>query len=180
MVFALLIIAISLSILALFALPRFSPIPYFPSNRKDLPLIIKALSLVNDQIIYDLGAGDGTVIFEAARNAYQKKMNTRFVAVEINPALIVLLYIRRLLHPYKKSIKIIWGNMFTMQYNGLTRQSVSSLTFYLYISPWFIERVAEKIKKTYPNARIVSYMYPIPKLKAVKTFDGTKRIFIYN
>ena len=83
-------------IIFLFSSKALSPIPYFPSNKHDLPLIIKALNLKNNQTVIDLGAGDGIVIFEAAKIAYKRKLNTRFVAVEINPVLILVLHLRRL------------------------------------------------------------------------------------
>ena len=53
----------------------------------------------------DLGAGDGIVIFKAASQAFQKRLNTKFIAVEINPVLILILYLRRLFHPNKKILK---------------------------------------------------------------------------
>ncbi len=39
-----------LVIIFLFASPQLSPIPYFPTNKKDLPQIINALKLKNNQI----------------------------------------------------------------------------------------------------------------------------------
>jgi len=73
-----LIIFLILGIIFLFSSPQLSLIPYFPSNKKDLPLIIKALNLKNNQVVFDLGAGDGIVIFEAAKLAFEKKLNTKF------------------------------------------------------------------------------------------------------
>ncbi|MDO8609566.1 MAG: class I SAM-dependent methyltransferase, partial [bacterium] len=136
-------------IISLFAFPQFSPIPYFPSNKKDLKLIVKTLRLQNNQTIIDLGAGDGMVIFEAAKKTYEEKLNTKFIAVDINPILLLIMHIRRLFHRNKKNIKIIYGNMFTMNFNqftlseieGLTSKQSNSLTFYLYISPWYLEKV---------------------------------------
>lgn len=179
MIFVLLIITTAFLIVALFAFPRFSPIPYFPSNRKDILLIIESLGLTNNQTVYDLGAGNGTVIFEAAKNAYHKKINTQFVAVEINPVLVAFLHIRRLLYPYKKNVQIVWGDMFKTNLNHLSSK-IRHLTFYLYISPWFLEQITKRIRKIHPKARIVSYMYPAPSLKATKILKGKNRIFIYN
>ena len=89
-----LFIAIIILIIFLFASPKLSSIPYFPSQPVDLPKIIKALSLRNNQIVFDLGAGDGTVIFKAAEHAFKQKLNTKFIAVEINPILILILFFR--------------------------------------------------------------------------------------
>ena len=81
MIIFLLLILFVLFIISLFSSEKFSPIPYFPTNKKDIPAIIKALKLRNDQIIFDLGAGNGIVIFEAAKKAIN--LNTQFVAIDI-------------------------------------------------------------------------------------------------
>lgn len=168
-------------IIFLFSSNFFSPIPYFPTNKKDLPLIIKALDLKNKQIIFDLGAGDGIVIFEAAKKAYEKKLNTKFFAVEINPILILIMYIKRLFHPNKKNIKIIYEDIFKMNFNinSKTSKTVNSQTFYLYISPWYMEKTLKNIKKQIKKFKIVSYFYPLPKIKPKKTLLGVNKIFIY-
>jgi len=136
-------------IIFIFSSKKFSPIPYFPSQPADMLLIIKALSLKNNQTIFDLGAGDGTVIFKAAEEAFQQDLNTKFVAVEINPVLILILYLRRLFHPNKKNIKIVREDIFKINFKSfLYRQgnALSLPTIYLYISPWYLEKTISNIK----------------------------------
>jgi len=183
MLLFLFIVLFLLFIIALFAFPAFSPIPYFPTNKYDLPAIIKALNLKKDQVILDLGAGDGIVIFCAASMTYKQKLNTQFVAIDINPILIIILYIRRLLHPNRKNIKIIWGDMFEVKLKS-QNSKVKSITIYLYISPWLLEKAVTKIKKDFKNFsaswRIVSYFYPVKSLKAKeKIIIGKNRIYSY-
>lgn len=164
-------------VIILFAFPRFSPIPYFPTNKKDLSKIKKTLKLRNNQTIIDLGAGDGIVVFEAAKQAFSKKLNTKFVAVELNPILILILHVRRLLHPNRKNIKVVLGDMFKMK---LKTQMSNVKTVYLYISPWYLERVYEKLKRELKSFELISYFYPIPKLIPIKKIKGVHSIFIYN
>lgn len=178
-----------LVILFIFSSPKLSPIPYYPSNKKDLPLIIKALGLRNNQVIIDLGAGDGMVIFAAAKETWRKKLNTKLIAVEINPILILIMYIRKLFHPNRRNIKIIHGDMFKLNFKKLLTVDFSLLTFYLYISPWFLEKVTKKIienclssnaLKNKEKVKIISYMYPIKSLDNVKkTIKGKNKIFLY-
>ena len=111
-----LIIFLILGIIFLFSSPKLSPIPYFPSNKKDLPLIIKALNLKNNEVVFDLGAGDGIVIFEAAKLAFEKRLNTKFFAIEINPILILIMWLRWLFHPNKKNIKIVCDDIFKIDF----------------------------------------------------------------
>jgi len=171
-------------IILLFALPTFSPIPYFPTQKKDLALIIKALKLQNNQVIYDLGAGDGLVIFEAAKFAKRKKLNTQFIAVEINPILVLILNLKKLFNPNNKNIKIVWGDLFKMNFHKLLygQNSILSLhpTFYLYVSPWFLDKILSRLQSQFKNFSIVSYMYPIKRLKKKeKIIHGKNSIHSY-
>jgi 16S rRNA A1518/A1519 N6-dimethyltransferase RsmA/KsgA/DIM1 with predicted DNA glycosylase/AP lyase activity len=164
-----------LSLIALFSSPKLSPVPYFPTNKKDIPLIIKALNLKNNQTIVDLGAGDGLVIFAAAQKSLQKNFNTQFVAIEINPVLVLVLLLRQFFHPNKNNIKIIWGDFFKIT----TKQS-NNVTIYLYVSPWLIDKIIENWKLKIKNFSVVSYMYPVKSLRAKeKIIKGKNKIFIY-
>lgn len=172
-------------IIIIFSFPKFSPIPYFPSNKKDKKMIIEALNLRNNQIIFDLGAGDGWVIFEAAKKAHEQRLNTRFVATEINPVLLFILYLRKLFHPNRQNIVISCQSMFNCNYSSLLTMygqgNALSLLFYLYISPWYLEKTLDNIKKQLKKFDIVSYMYPIKSLKKFKvTLKGVNEVFIYN
>lgn len=159
MIFLPLVVFFVFYAIIIFSFPRFSPIPYFPSNKKDLPLILRALDIRSNQTIVDLGAGDGVIIFEAARQAFLNKLTTQFYAVEINPILLLVLHIRRLLHPNKVNIHIIKRDMFTMAYDDILKEG--SVTFYLYISPWFIKKTVDNIAKQVSKFNLVSYFYRV-------------------
>ena len=156
---------ICITVLIIFAFPQFSPIPYFPSNPKDLPLILKALKLKKNQVVFDLGAGDGIIIFEAAREALRLHLNTEFVAVEMNPILAFVLHLRRLKHPNKKNITIICQDMFKVDYTIYTKNDKSA-TVYIYVSPRYIPRIVEAVQKQFKHFDLVSYYYPIEKQSA--------------
>src|SRR3989338_4927434 len=155
MVFFLTFIIFITIIIFIFSSKKFSPIPYFPSQPVDIPLIIKTLNLKNNQTVFDLGAGDGIVIFTAAKSSFQRKLNTKFIAVEINPVLIFILHLRRFFHPNRKNIRIVYGDIFKINIkyqilkikmtseksnikNDNTMKQFNNLTIYLYISPWYL------------------------------------------
>lgn len=174
------LITIFIAITVIFSFPQFSPIPYYPSNKKDMKLILKALNIKNNQIIIDFGAGDGIVIFEAAKKAYKEKLNTKFIALEINPILILILYIKRLFNPNKNNIQIMLKDIFKKNLD--LKLNVRYLTFYLYISPWFLEKALKNIKNIKKkNINIVSYYYEVKSLKRIqKKTKGKNNIFSYN
>lgn len=187
----------------IFSSKKFSPVPYFPSNKKDMSLIVDSLDLKNNQTVIDLGAGDGIVVFEAATSALEKKLNTKFVAVDINPVLILILHLRRLFHPNKKNIRIIRGDFFDMSLRASAKQTKqkiatssdecrsprndkktmkrwNNVTIYLYISPWFLDKVTKRALQQIPQAKIVSYMYPVKSLKKrERIIQGKNNIFTY-
>lgn len=180
MFYVFVISTVMLFIIALFAFPQFSPIPYYPSNMKDKKNILKALSLKNNQTIVDLGAGDGVVVFEAAYESWRRKLDTKFLGIEINPVLIVILYLKWILHPNRKNIRIIWGDMFKLNYQRLTTDDQRLTTFYLYISPWLIEKVISRIQKQLPHSSFVSYFYPIKSLgKEEVVLKGVHNTYCY-
>jgi hypothetical protein len=171
------ITTIVFAVIVIFSFPRFSPIPYYPSNRKDLGLIIKALDLKNNQTIIDFGAGDGTVIFAGAKTALGKKLSIQFIAVDINPVLVLIMHIRRFFHPNKKNIKIVWGDMFK---GSLINFKINDPTIYLYISPWYIDKVINGVTDNFKKYRIVSYMYPVKSLKEKEVIKGINKIYRYD
>lgn len=174
------IIVIFFCILLLFTTPSLSPVPYFPTNQKDLPLILDSLKIDNNQVIFDLGAGDGIVLLEAAKKAYKEQKNTRFVAVEINPMLVFIITLRTLYHPNRKNIKVVWGDMFKLDYDRLMTRWYYSAVFYLYISPWLLEKTLRQIMQSSPKKRIVSYMYAIKPLADIeKSERGIHKVFVY-
>jgi len=168
-------------IIIIFSFPQFSPVPYFPSNIKDMSLILKALNVRANQTIIDLGAGDGVVIFKAAEEALEKKLNTQFVAVEINPVLLLILHIRRLFHANRKNIHILNKDMFTMDFKRYTLHA-THCTFYIYISPWFIEKTVQNIIKQLPSFDLVSYFYHVKYLPKYKeeVNKGVHTIYKYS
>jgi predicted RNA methylase len=129
----------------------------------------------------DLGAGDGVIILTAAQEAYKRKLNTQFIAVEINPILILVLSLRRLLHPNKMNIKIVRADMFKIIYSSLVTSHYPLVTFYLYASPWLIEQAVGNIKRQIKKFDLLSYYYPIPFLPDHKEelIEGVHKVYKY-
>ena len=160
MIIILLLVLVAFVVLCLFAFPALSPIPYFPSNRADIGLILNHIGLAKGNTIIDLGAGDGIVVMEAARKALELGLDTQFIAVEINPVLVMILHVRRLLNPNRRRIHIVWGDLFKMDYKALTRGH-KSVTVYLYVSPWLMKKIMDRLNDQITRYTLVSYMYPI-------------------
>lgn len=181
MILIFLISIIIFFIIVLFSLKTFSPIPYYPTNKKDLPKIIN--QLLKSRSVFDFGAGDGIVIFEAAKKAYKKNLTIQFYAIEINPILIFILHLKRLFHPNKKNIHIIWSDMFKINIKNQIPNLKNQITIYLYISPWLIDKLLTHLKYqllNFKNITFVSYFYPIKNLKKKeRIIKGINKIYVY-
>ena len=131
-----------------FVSPRLSPIPYYPTLEADMEQIIKALDLKKGNCLYDLGAGDGKIIFRVA------KPGIKTVGIEFNPYLVLLMKIKKLFHPQKKQITILWQDLFKTDLETATH-------IYLFVGPYLIDRIFEYIIKHKGKAlqKIVSYRY---------------------
>ncbi len=147
-----------------------------------MKLIVNALELRNNQTVIDLGAGDGAVIFAAAEKAFKQKLNVGFIAVDINPVLILIMYIRRLFHRNRKNIRIVRDDIFRIKFDKLHTPNSIFYTFYLYISPWYLERVIKNLELKIKNFAVISYMYPVKSLKKTeRIIKGLKHdVFCYN
>ena len=55
-------------VLVLFALTAFTGAPYVPSHRRDIQRVFReGVKLTKDDVVLDIGAGDGIVLIEAAK-----------------------------------------------------------------------------------------------------------------
>ncbi len=165
-------IAVIFVILWFFISKELSPVPYFPTNKKDLDLIVKSMSLKNNMDVIDIGAGDGRMIFYAANKASQKNLNTKFYAVEINPILILILYLKKLFHKNSQNIFIIYKDMMK-----LNLKKYKNPLFFLYLSPIYLEKIYKKIKKEAKNPKIITYFYEIPKVKYSRIIKGINNVY---
>jgi len=72
----------------------------------------------------------------------------------------------------------MYGDMFSMDFKNMLH--VTSYMFYLYISPWHLEKTLSNIKRQFKHFSVVSYMYEIPLLKPSKKIKGKKHdVFVY-
>ena len=149
--------------LLLFGLVIFIGAPYVPTLASQQREALKLLGLKKGQTILDLGSGDGRLLREAARQGYGA------VGIEANPLLVLISYVVCL--PYRKNIRIIWGDMWRTKWpktDGI----------YVFLHTRFMKRLDNKIIQQYSSEKInvVSYAFEIPGRKVVKKHKG---LFLY-
>ncbi len=90
-------------IVLIFCLTAFTGAPYLPSHRRDVRRIFReGRRLTSDDIVLDIGAGDGVVLVEAA------KLGAKAIGYEINPILVLVARWRT--RKYRDKVQVIWAN----------------------------------------------------------------------
>jgi protein-L-isoaspartate O-methyltransferase len=148
--------------------------PYVNSPEHAVDKMLEMANLKAGQTLYDLGCGDGRILIAAA-----KRFHVNAVGVEISNHLV-----RRASENVKKAglqerVKVLHGNFMQTDLSGADVVT-------LYLATAANESLRPNLEKYLrPNARVVSYDYPIPGWKPIETTatDGlhgaTHTIYLY-
>lgn len=124
--------------LTYFLVPKLSFVPFFPTNSKDLPMIVEMIlnqkSRIKNlkSIVIDLGAGTGTVIFPAAREALN---NDGWLARGGTPTASMR---RRSTSRIATSKRRLWNVWEHLRIGGRTRQAPSPYFIAVEIHPTLV------------------------------------------
>ncbi len=124
--------------------------PYVPLSRKYIFKILSFGDLSPDNILYDLGCGDGRVLMSGLSNFNVLKA----VGYEISP----WSYFKTLLSIKQNKIKRI--ELFR---RNCLKAEISKATFiYLYLFPKLVDKIAYKIaREGKPKTKILCVLFPI-------------------
>ena len=124
-------------------------VAFVPTPKKIVQAMLRLASLRRGETLFDLGAGDGRVIIEAAR-----RFGANAIGVEIDPANISRIKERLTVTGTKASL--IEADMFNID---LTSADVIAI----YLSESANAKLAPKLTaELKPGTRIVSLDYPLP------------------
>ncbi len=135
--------------------------PWIPTP---IEIVIEALKFANvdkNDVVYDLGAGDGRVVILAA-----KLFNAHGVAVEVDEKMCVIIEANAKEHGVLDKIKIICDDFFKVNLNEAT-------VVYMYLYKSINEALAHKLSQELKeHARVITLDFPIPEWIPV----GIKRL----
>lgn len=136
--------------------------PYVPTLAAQKIAALDLLDLKPGQTLLELGSGDGRVIRAAAQRGL------KVVGVELNPLLVLVSYI--LTWRYRKQVRIIWGNVWRVQWPAAD----GVFTFLL---PRLMAKLDARIETWHTKPiELASFAFAIPNKKPVRQRDG---IFLY-
>ncbi len=141
--------------------------PWLPTSRK---LVRRMLALANVQpgeVVYDLGSGDGRVLFIAAR-----EFGARAVGIELDPLRWAWTRMWIALLGLQGQVRVIRGNFFTQDVG-----EADVVTLYLLQKT--NNRLRRKLwQELHPGARIVSSVFLFPGMEPMR-IDKKAHLFLY-
>jgi 16S rRNA A1518/A1519 N6-dimethyltransferase RsmA/KsgA/DIM1 with predicted DNA glycosylase/AP lyase activity len=147
--------------------PNAKGAPWVPTRLKKARKMLEMANIQPDEVIYDLGCGDGRIIVMAAR-----KFNAQAVGVEIE--LIKYLWCQLLITilGLRKKVKVVRGDLF--------KQDISQADIvFCYLLQSTNDRLEEKLKlELQPKTRVVSNTFLFHNLSKISE-DDYSGIYVY-
>jgi hypothetical protein len=140
---------------------------YQPTPRKAVETMLRFAEVGPNDVLFDLGAGTGAIVFRAART-----YRARVVGVEVEPLRYLILRLRRSLGPFGDRITLRWGDLFALDFRDAT-----VITAFLW--PGAMARLRPRLEAELPNgARVVSHCHRVPGWTAEQHDDDTD-VYLY-
>ncbi len=160
-----------LAILISFAVAGVSAAPWVPTKPKQKKRLIERLIFQNGMTVYDLGCGDGTLLFAAARK--NPRINAIGLEISILPYLIAKL--RKFIGGAKyKNVSIRYANLF--------KQDLADADL---IFVFLLDKCYPRLIKTFSNLKsecqVVVEAWPLPGIEPHEVIkeEGLLSIYIY-
>lgn len=140
---------------------------YDPTPMEKVYKMLDLAEVNKEDVLYDLGSGDGRIIITAA-----KRFGAKAVGIEADPFRFLLSWLLILLSGQSGRIKLQFGNFFKKNLNDAT-----VVTVFLYgpTNNKLIEKFRKELK---PGTRIVSYVWAFDDWELENTLPED-RIYLY-
>jgi hypothetical protein len=141
--------------------------PYVPTPMNKVRRMLEIARLTDEDVLYDLGSGDGRIIINGA-----KMYSLKTVGIEADPIRYLWSKLVIFLNNLTGRVNVIWGN-----FNDTSLSDATVVTIYQRKG---VNRGLKKkfLKELRPGARIVSYMYEIEGWTPF-SFDEESKIYLY-
>lgn len=137
--------------------------PYVPSLKPHMSAAFDLLKLERDDLLLELGAGDGRVMLAALERGY------RVVGYELNPILALIAWLRT--RRYGKRAQVVWGDAFRASWPK------DAKAVYLFGVQRLAARVDQRLRGK-QGARFVTVGFKVSGRRANETKDAV-HLYIY-
>jgi len=148
-------------------IPVMYGLPSRPTRSERVRKALQLADLKKDELLYDLGAGDGRVLLMAA-----KEFGAKAVGVEIGPIQCALIWMRITAAGFSDRISIQWGNFYKTELNAAD-------VVYMYATSTEILKLAPRLQaQMKKGSRLISISADFPAWEP-NAIDERNLIFVY-
>lgn len=123
-----------------------------PTDQDTIDQIMSLANVEEEELIYDLGCGDGRVLIQAAQTH-----GVRGIGVEIDPLRALIARCRTYIAHVNDLVEISFGNMYDQALDDAD-------VVFLFLSKTANKKLSNKLRSELrPDARIVSYFHELPQ-----------------
>jgi hypothetical protein len=141
--------------------------PWLPTPNKRVRSMLEFAEVKSDDILYDLGSGDGRIIVMAG-----KEFGAKSIGIEIDPLRLMWSRFKIWRHKLKDRVRVIRGNFFNVSVEKATVVS-------LYQGYVINKKIRDKLdKELKPGTRVVSYRFILDGWTPTK-IDDERSIYLY-
>jgi ubiquinone/menaquinone biosynthesis C-methylase UbiE len=136
---------------------------YVPTEPQVVDKMLELAKVTKDDIVYDLGCGDGRIVCTAA-----KRFGAKGVGVDIDPERIKdCMKTMQKMELTKQQVEFRQGD--ALKVKDLERATVVMF----YMLPAFMEKLEPQLKRLKPGTRLVAHDYPFPNTKPDRVVQVT-------
>jgi precorrin-6B methylase 2 len=148
-------------------IPAFYGLPPVPTKPERIHKALKLANLQPEETLYDLGAGDGRVLFIAVR-----EFGAQAVGIEVGPIQCALIWLRAIASGLGNQIQIRWANFYKANLQE------ADVVFVYATSKEVIKLASHLERQMKKGARLVSISADFPEWEP-SAFDEHALIFMY-
>jgi len=164
------VIVLVLAIFLTAAIAGFSAAPYVPTFTRDVKRLLELAGVTKDELVVDLGAGDGRFLIAAIR------YGARAIGYEISLLLYCIAQATITLRRLRGKIRIVYKNFYDCNLGNAD-------VICCFLTPKAMKRLEPKFERECKRgARVVSYAFKLPQRKPSMVSKPTQTstpIFLY-
>lgn len=143
-------------------------VPFVPSPRHDIVRMVKELPISKDDYVYDLGSGNGKVVF-----AIEELSGARVKGFQLNGWTHWYAVLKKSFR--RSNAELVGSNFFKHDWKDAT-------VIYAYLYPFLMRDIGEKaLADCRPGTKVIARDFSIPNLTLTSHWDtgGGHELFIY-
>ncbi len=143
-------------------------VPFVPTRKDTAKKIIELLKIKPGDTFYDLGSGDGRMLFLAAEKG------ARAIGIEMNPHLVLWTYIKIILKRKWNQVSVKFGNYWWVNLSQANKVII-------YGMPRIMSKASKKfIRELKKGTLVASNSFQIPDMDLVKKIVvGKDTVYLY-